>query len=387
MDAKNDAWKEIVTSLKNSNGTGLVSTWNWGPKPVATDGVTEDFLYFPNDQCATVKDTNAIQPFNFSLPSDVKTAPLALAANEPDIPAWCQKSKPGMTQPECWSYGNRTGSCDLTKCAEVPPGGEYPPKFEVTGCGMWPLQTAACTKAGHSPFPFECFGEFAFPEGGHNPAQEKGHDKPLKYDGNSVACSEGCKAEMVANFQNFYKNMESKGYTFASAPLVATDLTFTTDLLDAAKCGEPDVKKLTGKDRLFRGCPTHSAFHFYTDGCAESNSPEALEKSIEGFKQKVKASRGINEKYELEGTIVNEVGALTKPDEPTCQFLPEMMETIFDYLRHEGKGVVSQMMWFNENKTGGTYDLRLVGEDGKMTPLGTQYLKSCDDWYKSTQSS
>lgn len=57
-----------------------------------------------------------------------------------------------------------------------------------------------------------------------------------------------------------------------------------------------------------------------------------------------------------------------------------MMGKLFDHLKTEaGKGVVSQMIWFNENQTGGTFDLRLV-KDGQLSKLGEMYKTACKSW-------
>jgi hypothetical protein len=62
-----------------------------------------------------------------------------------------------------------------------------------------------------------------------------------------------------------------------------------------------------------------------------------------------------------------------------------MMSDLFEHLQTEdGRGVVSQMVWFNQDKTGGTFDLRLVNDDTQMlTPLGEQYQQSCLKWAAS----
>lgn len=60
-----------------------------------------------------------------------------------------------------------------------------------------------------------------------------------------------------------------------------------------------------------------------------------------------------------------------------------MMSELFEYLQtEEAQGVVSQMVWFNQDKTGGTFDHRLVNDD-TLTPLGAQYKQSCLKWASS----
>ena len=81
------------------------------------------------------------------------------------------------------------------------------------------------------------------------------------------------------------------------------------------------------------------------------------------------------------GTIVNELGAL-KGNDKTCDdaTIAALIKAIFDYLSSdEGKGVVTEMIWFNQDQVGGTFDLRLI-RDNQITPMGQQYLDSCKSW-------
>merc|ERR1711972_617240 len=80
-------------------------------------------------------------------------------------------------------------------------------------------------------------------------------------------------------------------------------------MLAGVGCDHADVKALKGVDRLKRGCPTHSAFHFYSTGCP--TDPEA---AAAGFVQHLNDAKGLNEKYGLQGTIVNELGSLMGSD-------------------------------------------------------------------------
>merc|ERR1712203_1276612 len=125
------------------------------------------------------------------------------------------------------------------------------------------------------------------------------------------------------------------GYTYATTPIVATDLTFTEQMLEEAGCGAAEVKALSGKACLQRGCPTHSAFHFYSTGCP--TDPEA---AVQGFVQHLNDAKALNEKYGLQGTIVNELGSLMGTDaghaEPneacTDEQIAAMIGTLFSHL-------------------------------------------------------
>merc|ERR1712151_242368 len=206
-------------------------------------------------------------------------------------------------------------------------------------------------------FPYLCFGKEADPS----------------------LCSAECKQGMVLAFKDFYKSLATRGYTSATAPLMASDLTFVDELMEAAGCNHPDVMPTQGAARLNMGCPTLTAFHFYTMGCPTASTVDA---KIQGFKDKVIAAKSLNQKYNMAGTIVNELGSLTNGDSSCAAAdIAHMMSELFDYVSEgDGKGVISQMTWFNQDRTGGTFDLRLVDDQSELTPLGNQYITSCQKW-------
>jgi len=186
---------------------------------------------------------------------------------------------------------------------------------------------------------------------------------------------------MLSAFSQFYVEMAYKGYTYATTPIVASDLTFTDEMLAGVGCDKADVKALKGADRLKRGCPTHSAFHFYSTGC-----PTNPETAVAGFVQHLNDAKALNEKYGLQGTIVNELGSLMGSDAGhadsnaacTDDQIATMIGTLFSHLKTT-PGVVSQMVWFNEDQTGGTFDLRLV-KNGQLSKLGEAYKTACTSW-------
>merc|ERR1712151_193469 len=129
-----------------------------------------------------------------------------------------------------------------------------------------------------------------------------------------------------------------------------------------------------GPDRLKRGCPTHSAFHFYSTGC-----PTNPEQAVSGFADHVQVAQALNAKYGLQGTIVNELGSLKGTDSAcTDDQIAAMIGKLFEHLKTT-PGVVSQMIWFNEDQTGGTFDLRLI-KDGQLSKLGEAYKGACTSW-------
>lgn len=366
------AWNSLIGALKKANPLDKVSTWNWAMQP--TVELTGDFLFFPNNQCAGI---SVGQDQGFPKPGDTSqgmtVSDMALGANEPDQKGYCQlyhdprypndpkKCKSG-TLTDCDSEQMRKDGCQQDPCCCLSQG-QAGCIYDVTGCGMWPVRSSggSCPTDKTAPFPYECFGSAS-----------------------DTSCPSECRDAVVDNFKSFYETMGNNGYKYATAPLIASDLKFTEELMSVAGCDAEDVKQATGNDRLKKGCPTHTAFHFYSSGC-----PSDPDKAIAGFKDKVQSAKSINTQFNLAGTIVNELGSLTNSEGETCDptYISSMMKNLFDYLdTDEAKGVVSQMTWFNQNKTGGTFDLRLVDETGVITPLGDQYMTSCSQWGQSAQA-
>lgn len=368
VDTKDPVWKALIADLQQTSQFKKVATWNWDVKPNSSEPhqLGSDFLFFPNEQCAGTSSDggSAYLDQNTVLPSGAGMATLALGGNEPDQVGFCQEYVKGTTPDKpCDGFLMREGNCTGARecsCKKFKAGRCI---YDVSGCGMWPAGTSDANCTG-DPFPFWCFGKGQKPcSPGQDPSQ---------------CCSKPCQTGMLIAFSQFYVEMGYKGYSYASTPIVASDLTFSEQLLEEAGCGMDVVKALKGQERLKRGCPTHSAFHFYTTGC-----PTDPESSVQGFVDHVKVSKALNAKYALEGTIVNELGSLKSHDTHcTDDQVAAMLGKLFDHLQTEdGAGVVSQMVWFNENQTGGTFDLRLV-KDGKSSKLGDAYRTACKSWAK-----
>jgi len=358
-------WKALIMDLQKTSQFKKVATWNWDVQSHSDEHLSSDFLFFPNEQCAGTSSGggSAYLDQDTVLPSGATIATLALGGNEPDQVGYCQNythsSTSGMP---CDGFKMREGQCTGALecyCQWDPKAGIC--RYDVTGCGMWATGTTNVNCTG-DPFPFWCFGNG---QKDCSPGQDP-----------SQCCSKPCHAGMLTAFSQFYVEMAYKGYSYASTPIVASDLTFTHQLLEEAGCGTDTVKALTGQERLKRGCPTHSAFHFYSTGC-----PTDPESSVQGFRDKVSTAKILNTKYALEGTIVNELGSLTGTDtQCTDDLIAAMMGKLFEHLKSEsGMGVVSQMVWFNEEQTGGTFDLRLI-KDGKLSKLGAAYKTACTSW-------
>mmetsp|Transcript_16743 Transcript_16743/g.47494 ORF Transcript_16743/g.47494 Transcript_16743/m.47494 type:complete len:123 (+) Transcript_16743:568-936(+) len=110
----------------------------------------------------------------------------------------------------------------------------------------------------------------------------------------------------------------------------------------------------------------------------------------------------------VQGAIINEVGmlnfafsAIGEPDtgkypaekQPghTCPrtaelpngmatFLEKIMDIVIEAKTSDGREVVKGFSWFNQDSVGGTYDLRLQGDDGRINELGEAYIAGCSKW-------
>lgn len=358
-------WSALIADLKQTNRYQKVATWNWDIQPQSDEHLSPDFLFFPNIQCAGTS-TGAGGSYlnqNAGLPGGAIMAPLALGGNEPDQVGYCQNyTHPGTHISNCDGFKMREGQCTGDSecyCQWDPKASTC--RYDVTGCGMWPVSTAFADCTGQ-PFPFWCFGS--------------GKKLCNPGDDPSQCCSTSCHGGVVSAFSEFYVDMANKGYTYATTPIVAGDLSFYQQLMEEAGCGQDAVKQLKGQERLKRGCPTHTAFHFYSTGC-----PTDPNTAIQGFTDHVKKAKDLNTQFAMDGTIVNELGSLKGQDTQCAdEEIAGFMGKLFEFLESDdGKGVVSQMIWFNEDQTGGTFDLRLV-KDGKLSKLGETYKNACKSW-------
>lgn len=46
----------------------------------------------------------------------------------------------------------------------------------------------------------------------------------------------------------------------------------------------------------------------------------------------------------------------------------------------DGRPVVKSFSWFNIDRQGGTYNLRLFNDDGSINKVGEAYMSSCEKW-------
>jgi len=197
-----------------------------------------------------------------------------------------------------------------------------------------------------------------------------------------------------------------KGYKFLSTPLVASNMSWLRSFVKTACDGCSDVSC---------GCPTHIAWHFYANDCR----PVELG-GYAAFQDKLDQSKAIMEEFpHIKGAIINEIGMLNcvmeapdfacvpngpgqkypanqQPDNscPSTDELPNGMGTFLEKLMDmvaeaktsDGRRVVKSVAWFNENQSGGTYDLRLLDDAGAVSHLGESYIKGCQSWASSLTS-
>jgi len=197
-----------------------------------------------------------------------------------------------------------------------------------------------------------------------------------------------------------------KGYKFLSTPLVASNMSWLRSFVKTACDGCSDVSC---------GCPTHIAWHFYANDCR----PVELG-GYAGFQDKLDQSKAIMEEFpHIKGAIVNEIGMLNcvmeapdfacvpngpgqkypanqQPDN-SCpstdelpngmgSFLEKLMDMVAEAKTSDGRRVVKSVAWFNENQSGGTYDLRLFDDSGAVNHVGESYIKGCQSWASSLSS-
>lgn len=199
--------------------------------------------------------------------------------------------------------------------------------------------------------------------------------------------------------------VHKKGYKLLSTPLVAGDMDWLESFVDAACATCKDVSC---------GCPTHVAWHFYATDCRPSELG-----GYDDFDNKLERTAQLMMKYpHLKGAIVNEVGMLNCvfDDDGMCivngpnqkypaknypdhkcphegelpngmgSFLETLVEKASQKRTSDGRAVVKGISWFNQDQAGGTYDLRLLNDDGSINSLGQSYMAACQKWSESMKA-
>ncbi|CAJ1343101.1 unnamed protein product [Effrenium voratum] len=214
----------------------------------------------------------------------------------------------------------------------------------------------------------------------------------------------GCVGTVMKNWKETAAIATAKGYKFLSTPLVAENLDFAKQFIEHA-CG-CSGGSCSCQDASC-GCPVYVGFHFYAYDC----QPDAAG-GYETLQKRLDAVKAIMEQYPfVKGAIINEVGMLncasedlnpicvpdsgkypaSKTKDHSCPVTDELpngmatfIEKIFDHIiaarTKDGREVVKAFSWFNQDRAGGTYNLRLFDDDGSINQAGEAYMTSCQRW-------
>uniref|UniRef100_A0A7S4SM52 Asl1-like glycosyl hydrolase catalytic domain-containing protein n=1 Tax=Alexandrium monilatum TaxID=311494 RepID=A0A7S4SM52_9DINO len=374
----------LINGLKASSSFGKVSYWNWDFAPKVDNGhpqyLTRDFLFMPeNWGVGADKVASQLRPAGAAgfLDGDGRKSPaemgtVLLGANEPDMYGSCM--------------GNMMGRC-TAPCtdAEAP----HCPAARLDGSGGTPLPNGHCNCWQYS----HATGVGFWPFKGCSKLQPL----PTLWDDNEP----GCVSAVMAAWKATAQAAVQKGYKYLSTPLIAVNLDYARKFIEHA-CG-CSGGHCACQDASC-GCPVYVGFHFYGYDCQPEQGDYA------GFQKKLDAVARIMEDYPfVKGAIINEVGMLNcarsadkcVPDSgkypaardphggcPATPSLPNGLGTFMEQVVHmaaasrtrDGRAVVKSFSWFNLNRDGATYDLRLLDDKGSLSPLGQAYIAACSKW-------
>mmetsp|Transcript_49605 Transcript_49605/g.156137 ORF Transcript_49605/g.156137 Transcript_49605/m.156137 type:complete len:503 (+) Transcript_49605:42-1550(+) len=377
--------QRLIDGMKGSSSFNKATYWNWNLAPQKVESgvehLTSDFLFMPEMWGAGVVDEKFVRPAGASdfLDSTGKTSPaematLFLGMNEPDIRGSCMGNMFGKCMAPCDPASVAAGDCPAAQLdIKLPPATPNAKgqcncwQFShATGVGFWPLDG--------------CSGQ-----------------QPLIKLWQDPACSN----VVVDNWKQTAAIAFGKGYKYLSTPLIAVNLDYARKFIEHA-CG-CSGGHCACQDASC-GCPVYVGFHFYGYDCQPEQGDYA------GFQKKLDAVARIMEDYPfVKGAIINEVGMLNcarsadkcVPDSgkypaardphggcPATPSLPNGLGTFMEQVVHmaaasrtrDGRAVVKSFSWFNLNRDGATYDLRLLDDKGSLSPLGQAYIAACSKW-------
>jgi len=384
--------QQLIDALKATSDFGKVSYWNWNFAPQTnkvhgtdeTEVISSDFLFMPEMWGAGVSEDKYVRPAGESnfLDSDGNVCAatmgnILLGTNEPDIRGSCM--------------GNMFGTC-LTPCPASMSPAECPAAYlddrlprasptasgqcncwqfsHATGAGFWPLKGCAA-------------------------------DQPLVKMWDDPACV----GTVLANWKQTAAIAVAKGYKYLTTPLVAENLDYAEKFIKkACGCTTPDSCSCT---EASCGCPVYVGFHFYAYDCQPETSG-----GYDTFKSRLQAVADIMDRYKfVKGAIINEVGMLNCASEdqnPICvpdsgkypaskvkdhscpsnhdlpdglsTFVKQLFRYVADARTKDGREVVKGFSWFNQDRAGGTYNLRLFDSDGSLNKVGRSYMEACTEW-------
>lgn len=378
--------QRMIDGVKSSSSYNKVNYWNWGLAPQADDGkmeyLSEDFIFMPEQWGVGVVHDADLQPAGQVGIKDAAggfskatMATILMGANEPDQTGSCMGNMMGQCIRACTDDEIQAGACPVAHLK-----GEPAEANPIGHCDCW--SDSHATGSG-----FWSVGGCIDPQ----PLPNLWEDKI-------------CTREVMNAWKVTSAIAVKKGYQYLSTPLIAANMDWLESFVQTACDGCSDVSC---------GCPTHIAWHFYANDCR----PEELG-GYADFQNKLDKSKAIMEKFpHIKGAIINEIGMLNcvmnadngfacvpnsadqkfpANQQPgnTCPstdelpngmgtFLERLLEMVANAKTSDGRRVVKSVAWFNENQSGGTYDLRLLDDDGTVNHVGESYMKGCQAWANS----
>ena len=108
---------------------------------------------------------------------------------------------------------------------------------------------------------------------------------------------------------------------------------------------------------------------------------------MDEFKTKFEKAKELNAEFQLEGSVVNELGAINKNHERDCtdSDVAEVAKQVLDFLKEDAGATVTQVAWFNQPaNTGNVFNCELVDNDAtQLNEIGKAYLAGCTAWSKA----
>mmetsp|Transcript_72816 Transcript_72816/g.152047 ORF Transcript_72816/g.152047 Transcript_72816/m.152047 type:complete len:443 (+) Transcript_72816:131-1459(+) len=376
--------QRLIDGIKGSSSFNKATYWNWNLAPETADGapqyLTKDFIFMPEQWGATTVNASYVREANEAgfldgngVKSPATMADIFLGSNEPDIYGSCMGDMFGKCTKPC-----PQASVDAGDCPAAHLDGKTPAQPNSKGeCNCW--QYSHSTGTGFWPLE-GCSEEQPLPKLWKDPS---------------------CVDVVMSNWKKTAAIAKSQGYKYLTTPLVAENLDYAANFVEKACAECQDISC---------GCPQYVGFHFYAYDCQP-----VKEGSYDTFQSRMNAVKDLMEKHSfIKGAIVNEVGMLNcagENDNPICvpnsgkypakndpkhqcpsndelpnglaTFVEKIMEMVAQTKTQDGRSVVKAFSWFNENMAGGTYNLRLFDDDGKINEVGEAYIKGCTSWGES----
>eukprot|EP00931_Biecheleriopsis_adriatica_P036637 TRINITY_DN21090_c0_g1_i5.p1 TRINITY_DN21090_c0_g1~~TRINITY_DN21090_c0_g1_i5.p1 ORF type:complete len:509 (-),score=85.76 TRINITY_DN21090_c0_g1_i5:297-1823(-) len=387
--------QRLIDALKRSSSFGKVSYWNWNLAPGTPllgepEFLSKDFLFMPEQWGAGAVNPAWVRPAGESpfIDSNGQSSPaemstLFLGMNEPDIQGSCMGDMFGKCVRPCDDVAVAAGDCPAASLNASSPEAAANTQgmcncwehSQSTGVGFWPLQ--GCTSLQPLPSLWE-----------QEPA---------------------CIDMVMSEWRKTAETAWSKGYKYLSTPLLAVDIAYAEKFVQrACQCSAPGQCACT---EASCGCPAYVGLHYYAFDCRPNSTGgyRILEERLDGIAR-------LMEKYHfIKGAILNEVGMLDCPpssEAPICvpgagqfpaqsvpdhgcpstpelpnglaSFITQILEIVRRAATTDGQPVVKGFSWFNQDRAGGTYNLRLFDEDGSVNAVGEAYMEACQAWGEAT---